>query len=142
MSFLGLPLRAQKESVVFGGFKVSSIKRTDQGEFTITGSVKAQNDSTSFSLTDIFGRICKKDNPLVEGRMEEIVVPEGPSVTPVIATVRLVGGATFLDLLGILLFHSSDNFTADIGYRITDSAGNSKDIFYEDVYWKDFRHKE
>jgi hypothetical protein len=142
MSFVGYPLRAQKESVVFGGFKVSSIKRTEKGEFKITGSVKAQNDSTEFSLKDIYGVICKKSVPVVEGQLGDIFVPTGPSVTPIKATVRLVDDSTFIDLLAILLFHGSENYTADIGYQIADSAGNTKTIFYENVYWKDFRHKE
>ena len=117
---MAVPVRAQLTNLHFGGYSITSLR--PQSFSSVAGSVKVNvtNDTTSFVMKNISGKVYKLGTPLVQGNAADVFVPHGLSEVGVQGEASLCEGVGFLTILSCLFGFNINDYTADVSMTVVD----------------------
>ena len=123
---MAVPARAQLSRLHFGGYSITSLR--PQSFSSVTGSVKVTvtNDTTSFVMKNISGKVYKLGTPLVQGNAADVFVPHGLSEVGVQGEASLCEGVGFLTILSCLFGFNINDYTADVSMTVVDEQGHTR----------------
>ena len=124
MLMLAIPAQAQLTNLHFGSYSITSIR--PQSFTSVSGSVKVTvtNDTTSFVMQDISGKIYKLGTPMVQGHAADVYVPRGLSEVSVSGEASLCEGVGIWTILRCLIGFNINDYTADVSMTVTDEKGH------------------
>ena len=126
MLMLAIPAQAQLSNLHFGGYSITKLR--PQSLSSVIGSVKVTvtNDTTSFVMQDIRGKIYKLGTPLVQGHAEDVYVPHGLSEVNASGEASLCEGVGIWTILRCLLGFNINDYTADVSMTVADEKGRTR----------------
>lgn len=126
MLMLAIPAQAQLTNLHFGGYSITKLR--PQSFSSVIGSVKVTvtNDTTSFVMQDIRGKIYKLGTPLVQGHTEDVYVPHGLSEVNASGEASLCEGVGIWTILRCLIGFNINDYTADVYMTVTDEKGRTR----------------
>lgn len=126
LSLVATPAKAQLSRLHFGGYSITSLR--PQSFSSVAGSVKVTvtNDTTSFVMKNISGKVYKLGTPLVQGNAADVFVPHGLSEVGVQGEASLCEGVGFLTILSCLFGFNINDYTADVSMTVVDEQGHTR----------------
>ena len=133
--------QTQREHLTFGRYRIRELRRTAERTFSLVAETEVRNDTSSVVIHHAQGIVYHDGRALAQGAIERLDIPEGESVITMAATVNTNKETTVLDILRLLIFHGLDDYTADIRFTRHWCGGETETLVYDNVLWKDFKHK-
>ena len=126
LSLVATPAKAQLSRLHFGGYSITSLRPQSFSSVSGSGKVTVTNDTTSFVMKSVSGKVYKLGTPLVQGHSGDVYVPHGLSEVSVQGEASLCEGVGLWTILSCLFGFDINDYTADVSMTVVDEKGNTR----------------
>lgn len=135
--FTGTKASAQLSYLKFDNYKVQSINIKSLRSVAGSVEIKLKNDTTSFRMSKISGRVIKNGTSFIEGWADDMLILKGDNTVILNGTASLCPGIRLIEVLACMIIDPED-FSIDVSMMVTVEDGSpSQEIKKEGIPLKD-----